>query len=64
MRGPPATTTMIAAIAIERITGMSTMSSVTNAAATVVPEAATVRPAVRMVLVSAVPRSRTGSVHR
>ena len=50
---------MIAATAIERITGKSTMSSVANAAATVVPEAATVRPAVRMVLMSATPRSET-----
>ncbi len=52
------TTTMIAATAIERINGKSTMSSVVNAAATVAPEAATVRPAVFIVLLSAAPRSR------
>ncbi len=52
------TTTMMAATDIERMTGMSMMSRVANAAATVVPEATTVRPAVRSVAVSAVRRSR------
>ena len=39
---------------------MSTISSVAKATATVVPEAATVRPAVRMVLMSAARLSETG----
>jgi hypothetical protein len=49
---------MIAATAIERINGKSTMSKVVSATATVAPEAATVRPAVRMVFASAAARSR------